>query len=213
MFSLPTFSAHHLSADIRFLMVPGERFSASQRSTSFSTCLGLRLWAFICRNPIASRWSAIKSRMCSRSAGGVAAVAVVATELLQVVVQIAHRYLPSSIPAKIFVDRFLLLPWCVCTSGSVCSPGAPMAAAGGTSEHGTPRPLCAVGLLLAGSRLRPRLLTTSLGLARRTRRSRQARSTGPPLAGCLPTGRPEDGPLRFSNRTNCGSRPRKRVRP
>jgi len=39
--------------------------------------------------------------------------------------------------------------------------------------------------------------TPSLGLSRRTRRSRQARSTGPPLAGCLPTGRLEDGQLRL----------------
>src|SRR5947199_5999816 len=46
MFSLPIFSAHHLRADIRFLMVPGESSSASQRSTSFSMCLGFRLWAF-----------------------------------------------------------------------------------------------------------------------------------------------------------------------
>jgi hypothetical protein len=52
MFSLPIFSAHQRSADMRFLIVPGERFSPSQRSTSFSMCLGFRLWAFICRNPI-----------------------------------------------------------------------------------------------------------------------------------------------------------------
>jgi hypothetical protein len=54
--------------DIRFLMVPGESSSASQRSTSFSTCLGFRLWAFMCRNPISCSWSAMRSRMCSRSA-------------------------------------------------------------------------------------------------------------------------------------------------
>jgi hypothetical protein len=55
MFSLPIFSAHQRNADIRFLMVPGERLSASQRSTSFSMCLGFRLWAFMCRKPIS--WS------------------------------------------------------------------------------------------------------------------------------------------------------------
>src|SRR4029077_13707515 len=68
--------------------------------------------------------------------GGVAAVAVMPAELLQVIVQIAHRYLlsfPFIRAAKIVVERFVL--WCrgVCTSGKCfCSPGAPVAAAGGT---------------------------------------------------------------------------------
>src|SRR6266536_5191639 len=87
--------------------------------------------------------------------GGIAAIAVMPAELLQVVVQIAHRYLRSISflrAAKIVVERFLLLPRYMNQSGKCfCSPGAPMAAAGGSSEHGTPLPLCAVGLLLAGA--------------------------------------------------------------
>src|SRR6266536_1037853 len=108
--------------------------------------------------------------------GGIAAIAVMPAELLQVVVQIAHRYLRSISflrAAKIVVEHFLLLPRCMNQSGKCfCSPGAPMAAAGGSSEHGTPLPLYAVGLLLAGAAWR--FVGVAIALPRGSAQSRES---------------------------------------
>jgi hypothetical protein len=86
--------------------------------------------------------------------GGVAAIAVVPAYLFQVVAQIAHRYLlsfPFIRTIKTVVEASFLLSWCMRVGKCFCSPGAPVAAAGEIAEHGTPLPLCAVGLLLAGA--------------------------------------------------------------
>src|SRR6202040_4066857 len=53
-----------------------------------------------------------------------------------------------------------------------CSHGAPMAAAGGYSEHGTPLPLCALVVLLAGGARR--LLGVATALPRESAQSRES---------------------------------------
>src|ERR1700675_1674977 len=57
-----------------------------------------------------------------------------------------------------------------------CSPGAPMAAAGETAEHGTPLPLCAVVVLLAGAARR--LLGIAMALPRGSAESREPLTQG-----------------------------------
>src|SRR5213592_1802492 len=57
-----------------------------------------------------------------------------------------------------------------------CSPEAPVAAAGETAEHGTPLPLCAVGLLLAGAARR--LFGVATGASPGKRRSREPLTQG-----------------------------------
>ena len=57
-----------------------------------------------------------------------------------------------------------------------CSPGAPVAAAGETAEHGTPLPLCAVGLLLASAARR--FVGVATGASPGKRRSREPLTQG-----------------------------------
>ena len=83
MLSLPIFCADQRSAVIRFLMVPGESSSASQRATSFSHVLGLE--ALRTQTADAHLVQLIGDEIedvLPVGLGGVAAVAVMPAELL-----------------------------------------------------------------------------------------------------------------------------------
>src|SRR5438132_7099510 len=96
MFSLPVFSAHQRSADMRFLMVPGESSSASQRATSLLDVLGLQaVGVHMPESHLVELVGDQIEDVLPIRLGGIAAIAVVLADLLQVVVQVTHRYLLS----------------------------------------------------------------------------------------------------------------------
>ena len=94
MLSLPIFCTSQRSTAMRFLMVPGESSSASQRATSFSHVLGLQaLGAQSAEAHLVQLIGDEIEDVFPVGLGGIAAIAVMPAELFEVVVQVAHGFL------------------------------------------------------------------------------------------------------------------------